>query len=92
MSDDLSAELRAYLVDALYAHPAEFRRNAHWVMNPEWFSECRRMTDTDGRPLWEPSMECLYPEGPLMLLGKLIEVREDGGAPHLEAATAAVVS
>jgi hypothetical protein len=85
MSNDLSAELRTYLYDALSAHSVEFQRDAHWVMSAEWFDECRRMTDSDGRPLWEPSMQRLYPEGPLLLFGILIEVRADGGAPHLEA-------
>jgi HK97 family phage major capsid protein len=88
MSDDLSAELRAYLIDALYVHPAEFRRNAHWVMSAEWYDECTHMTGPDGRPLWDPPMQRLYPDGPLLLLGKPLEIREDGGAPHLEAAGA----
>jgi HK97 family phage major capsid protein len=84
VSGDLSAELRAYLIDALYAHPAQFRRDARWAMSAEWWDECRRMTGADGRPLWEPALQCLYPDGPLLLLGKLVEVRDGAGAPHLE--------
>ena len=78
---DLSADLRAYLIDALYAHAAQFRGAAHWVMNEEWWHECRRMTGPDGRVLWEPSWRVDEPDLPL---GKPVEVREDGEAPHLE--------
>jgi HK97 family phage major capsid protein len=77
----LSSELYAYLIDAVYAHPADVRRRSRWVMSTEWLLECRKMTDGRGRTLWEPSISV---SGPELLLGYAIEVREDGGAPHLE--------
>lgn len=81
MQDTLSGDLYAYLVEAIYVHEPEARQGAHWVMNPEWLSECRQMTDGEGFPVWHPSMSLA---GPDVLLGFPIEVRKDGGAPHLE--------
>ena len=78
------AEFRTYLIDALYAVPAPERLGSHWVMNAEWLTELRGLLGPDGRPLWEPSASL---SGPDILLGLPIEVREDGGAPHLEGKT-----
>lgn len=59
--------------------PSE-RRHARWVMNSEWYTECLGMRDSGGRRLWapEPPRELLF--------GLPVEVRDDGGVPHLEPA------
>jgi HK97 family phage major capsid protein len=85
MSTGLSEELYRSLIDSLYAVPPEQRRlpGMRWVMNDEWWHEVRRMSDSSGRPLFEPA---LLVGGPDLLLGKPVEVRPDGGVPHLETA------
>ena len=74
----LTEELRAHIYQA---HADGPRRASRWVMNQEWFSEVRRL-ETGGSPLWHPSLNVGRPE---LLLGIPVEVREDGGVPHLEA-------
>ena len=78
MTDTLAGDLREYVYKA---HADGPRRNSRWVMNLEWLNELRRLDDSRGR-LYEPGLAVSAPE---FLLGIPIEVREDGGAPHLEA-------
>jgi HK97 family phage major capsid protein len=80
MTDTLSDELRGYLLDALTCRDPGWER-CHWVMSLEWFLDVRRVTDPTGRPLYEPSFSLT---GPTLLLGLPVEIRKDGGAPHLE--------
>ncbi len=81
MQDTLSGDLYAHLLESIYVHEPEARQGAHWVMNAEWLAESRKITDARGVPVWTPAMS---PGGPQILLGFPIEVRKDGGAPHLE--------
>lgn len=67
MADTLSDALREHLYRTFGDTPAAER--GHWVMNPEWLTECRR--------LWSPSAGTA-------LLGLPIEISDDGGAPHIE--------
>lgn len=77
MSVGLSEDLQRCLFEALeHATPGD-----HWVMSPEWLAEVRKLADATGRPLWVPSFSLSAPEH---LLGYMIEVRKDGGVPHLE--------
>lgn len=74
-------ELRDYLLKALDCVSGERGRGQCWVMNPEWLNEVRRVSDSGGRPLWQPSI----PLGSLdALFGMPVVVKDDGGAPHLE--------
>ena len=52
-----------------------------WIMSPYWYCECRRESGYDGHALWQPP---LPPRPPDMLFGIPVEVRDDGGKPHLE--------
>jgi len=52
-----------------------------WVMNQEWWNTCRALTDPQGRPLWLPAFNA---NGQHVLLGAPINIRDDGGVPHLE--------
>ena len=73
-------ELMAYIYEAHAMVPPAERRNSHWVMNLEWFLEVRDMADSRGL-IWQPSVSVAGPE---TMLGLPIEIRDDGGAPHLE--------
>jgi HK97 family phage major capsid protein len=73
-------ELRAYIFEANYLVPPAQRRTSHWVMNLEWFNEVRRLDDRSGPMFWA----AFAVTAPETLLGLPIEIREDGGAPHLE--------
>ena len=52
-------------------------------MSLEWLNEVRRLDDSAGRLVWHPRPV----SAPLLLLGIPVEVREDGGVPHLESAS-----
>jgi HK97 family phage major capsid protein len=81
MMDTLTDELRSYLIQALYDEDAATRKRSHWVMNDEWFLEVRKLTDQMGHPLYLPPVSVTGPE---ILLGLPVEIKADGGAPHLE--------
>jgi hypothetical protein len=55
----------------------EMRRRSRWIMSPDWLDDIRALDD-GGNFWWEPS------EGPALLLGLPVEMRRQGGAPHLE--------
>lgn len=74
--EDLSGDLLDHLFRMYYALDSEQRHKARWVMNDEWFLEVRKLM-----PL-RPSPK----ELPLTLLMRPVEIRPDGGAPHLEVA------
>ena len=50
-------------------------------MSLEWFQELRKLEDDSRVALWHPGLTAAVPE---TLLGLPIEVRDDGGVPHLE--------
>ena len=68
-------------MEAVYEHEPATRQGAHWVMNTEWLLECRKVTDSSGYPVFIPSFSL---NGPQLILGFPVEVRKDGGVPHLE--------
>ena len=74
-ADTLAGDLIDHLYATLHAMPPAERRRAHWVMNDEWYHECRKA-----------AMELGYT--PIstadLLIGKPIKIRADGGVPHLE--------
>jgi hypothetical protein len=78
--DSLHGDLRAYLYRTCLETPHD-DLSFHWVMTLEWLNEIRRMEGSYAHPLHEPGLTVSAPE---YLLGMPIEVREDGGAPHLE--------
>ena len=79
--DTLTDVLRDHLHFWLGAVPALERRRSRWVMNSDWLMECRRL-DGAGHGLWTHlGQNWTEPE---TLLGIPIEIRDDGGVPHLE--------
>ncbi len=72
MSEPIGECLRHYLINTYYNEPAEARRISHWVMNAEWYDECRKLGPS-GWPVLEP----------ITLVGLPVEVRDDAGAPVL---------
>jgi|HubBroStandDraft_2_1064218.scaffolds.fasta_scaffold05850_8 HK97 family phage major capsid protein len=80
-ADTLGADLFEHLI--FWVHEAPKAKRLQWVMNGEWLNECRRMTDGSGHPrnLMEPAFRL---DGPDYLLGVPVDVRDDGGVPHLE--------
>jgi HK97 family phage major capsid protein len=87
VTDSLAGDLREHiyrqvLETPLAAHGAVYDKlSFHWVMSLEWFKECRKLADAAGRALWEPGQRI---SGPVYLLGMPVEIRDDGGVPHLE--------
>jgi HK97 family phage major capsid protein len=79
-AEPLGPDLYRFLVDTLYGTPQPERGESRWVMNQEWWNECRKIAGADGRPAWEPPHA--------LMLGKPVEVRVDGGVPHLERGSA----
>jgi len=73
--EPLGPDLRDHLLRELTSLPFPARRHARWVMNAEWWDEVNAMARAMGE---------MPPPWPRMLLGKPVDVREDGGVPHLE--------
>jgi hypothetical protein len=78
-------ELTEALRSHLYQERASGPRGVEscWVMSFEWFKECRQLETESYGPLWDPSLAAT---GPVTLLGIPVEIRKDGGVPHLEPA------
>jgi len=74
-------ELRLHIYKELYAMPPAQRQAARWVMNPEWLNEVRCLDDRGTGPFWVPGLQ---PSAVERLLGLPVEIRDDGGVPHLE--------
>lgn len=72
--EELTRALRDYLYEM---HSYGPRKGSHWVMSLEWLKEVHKLDDR--RP-WDFPL----PGAPETILGIPIEVREDGGPPHLE--------
>jgi hypothetical protein len=82
MADDLASDLREHLCKTLANVPVTERRRSRWVMNLEWLSEVRRADPLPSGVLWYPRAV----EEPGTIFGLPVEVRGDGGVPHLELA------
>jgi HK97 family phage major capsid protein len=55
------------LVDTVYSVIEQYRSNgARWVMSDSFEGTIRQITDTQGRPLWQPTVAAGEPD---MLLG-----------------------
>jgi hypothetical protein len=77
---ELTGDLRQHINETYARGP---RRNSCWVMNSEWFTEILHL---EAPPSFAPSFTPGIASLPVTLLGIPIEVRDDGGAPHLELA------
>ena len=81
MADDIGRDLYANLVDQLYAVPPARRARSCWVMNLDWWNECRKIGDLP------PAPRVAMPPVPFnaqeAMLGRPVFVAEDGGFPHL---------
>lgn len=83
--DSLNDDLIRHLFEQMFAVQPGMRLRSRWVMTPEWHSECRKLTDLNGRPLQIPPMSISAPE---LLLGIPVEIRAGSGPPHLEPVSA----
>lgn len=77
---DSDQQIHDQLIDALYAMPAPQRMTARWVMNDDWARriDAIRLAGIAPVPSWahRPDKE---------LLGRPVQVTDDGGEPHMEA-------
>lgn len=71
------------LLEHLFAEAENAAPGDHWVMSAGWMNDVRRLEGHCGEALAIPSPRF---DGPWFLLGRPVEAREDGGAPHLVAA------
>src|SRR5690606_8893101 len=62
------------LIDLIYAVRSGYRANAHFVMNRSTQAEIRKMKDSDGNYVWQPSAR---PGEPPSLLGFPVAEAED---------------
>ena len=76
---ELTADLRRHIYEAFGEMRPYDRERGHWVMNPEWFRELLLL-----RLEAPPSPSGVMRSLPVQLFGIPIEVRDDGGLPHLE--------
>jgi len=53
----------------MYEVPGPMRYHYHWVMNQDWYDECRKIAGPGPRFT--------------IMLGLPLVVRDDGGIPHL---------
>jgi hypothetical protein len=77
----LAEELREHIIRTYSDTPAGQRRASHWVMDPEWVSDVRRVDDDRRSAFCPPPVPVTGPE---LLMGLPMEIREGAGPPHLE--------
>jgi HK97 family phage major capsid protein len=70
------------LIDLMYRLNAAYRSNATWVMNSVSAGSVRKLKDTTGQYLWQPSMIVGQPD---TLLGKPISIWEQMDSPGANA-------
>lgn len=76
----------ANLVDLQYSVIEEYRQNgAQWVMSDLYEAAIRKLTDTQGRPLWQPVVQVGEPD---LLLGYPIVDDRNFASPGTAAGTA----
>jgi hypothetical protein len=63
--------------------PAAERARSHWVMSAEWLNEVRQADLASQHGMYWTGLGRDW-AAPETLLGLPVEVREDGGVPHLE--------
>jgi HK97 family phage major capsid protein len=73
------------LIDLAYAVKGPYRANGHFVMNRHTLSVLRKMKDSDGAYIWQPSTEAGQPS---MLLGYPVVEAED--MPNISAGSHAI--
>ena len=78
----MSASLADALLESLFAAVDDAAPGDHWVMDSGWMNDVRRLEGPCGEALLIPSPRF---DGSWFLLGRPVEVREDGGVPHLVA-------
>jgi hypothetical protein len=69
----LDTDLRTHIY-RIYLNTAVDELTHRWVMNREWFRECSKLDGGGEADVAHPAY----------LMGLPVEVREDGGPPHLE--------
>ena len=62
------------LIDLVHSLRKPYRRGAHWVMNSTTLASIRKFKDTEGRFIWQQSLQA---DQPSMLLGYPITESED---------------
>lgn len=72
------------LVDLQHSIDIAYRNNARWAMGDTALKMVRKLVDTQGRPLWEPSLQVGVPS---TLLGAPVLVDNGIPAPAAEAAS-----
>lgn len=75
------------LIDLVYQLRAPYRNGAKFAMNSVTQGHVRKMTDSNGQFLWQPSLQMGQPD---MLLGYPVFTWEDLGNPTTSTAMAAV--
>lgn len=64
----------AELLSAFYSLDASWRGNASWLLSSNSEQIIRKLVDTTGNPIWQPSMQL---GAPSLLLGRPVVVNED---------------
>ena len=67
------------LIDLQYLLRPGYRTNAKWAMNTNAQGYVRKLKDTTGQYLWQPSLQAGQPD---LLLGRPVMTWEDMGAPQ----------
>jgi HK97 family phage major capsid protein len=76
----LAQDLMIFLIETINNTPPPLRKMSHWIMNTEWYLECRRLTDATGSLVWIPPVVV---QGEEVLLGFPVEVSDQAGVPAL---------
>lgn len=62
------------VVDIYHALPVPYRRDASWFVNDSFVKTVRKLKDSQGRPLWEPSLQVGQPD---TILGRPVVIDPD---------------
>jgi len=76
----------ADLIELEHSVNPVYRTNARWMFHDTTLKALRKLVDTTGRPLWEPSLTADTPE---LLLRRPFVINQDMAVPALNAVTVA---
>lgn len=65
------------LVDLQHSVDPAYQRNARWMFNFSTLAALKKLVDSEGRPIWQPSMSAGMGEFPATLFGKPYEINQD---------------
>jgi len=77
LAGQTTSVIYADLVDLEHSVDPSYRKNAGWMMHDSTIKALKKMTDSSGRPLWQPGLAGLASKEPATLMGYPYTANQD---------------